>query len=96
MRKTMKKEVTITTCAIAKMEMVDGKPIAIELPKEVLLGNVTLEKAQQQLNKKLGFSVTVFEVQADTQTYEMDVEEFIKVATIVKAEEQIEADLQQA
>lgn len=89
----MKKEVTTTTCTIAKMEMVEGKPVAIELPKEVLLGNVSLEKAQAYLNKKFGYAVTVFEVQANTQTYEMDVEEFIKVASIVEPQP---AELQEA
>lgn len=82
MRKMMTKEVTKTTLKLAKMEMVDGQPQAIALPDEVLLGNVSLEKAQKEMNKKYGEPVTVFEVSPDTQVYELEVEEFIKVARI--------------
>lgn len=82
MRKMMSREVTKTTVKVGKLEMVDGQPQAVTLPDEVLLGNVSLEKAQKQLNKKYGEPVTVFEVIPDTTVYEMPVEEFIKYATV--------------
>lgn len=94
MRKMMTKEVTSTLVKVAKMEMVEGQPKAIALPDEILLGNVSLEKAQKTISKKLGAGATVFEVSPETVVYEMPVEEFIKVAT-VKAEEN-ETDQQTA
>lgn len=81
-RKMMTREVTKTTVKVGKLEMVDGQPQAVSLPEEVLLGNVSLEKAQKELNKKYGQPVTVFEVVPDTETYEMPVEEFISLAKV--------------
>jgi Histone-like Protein p6 len=91
MRKVMTKEVTTTTLKLAKMQMVEGQPVATALQDEILLGNVSLEKAQQFATKKHGTGVTVFEVVADTKTYELAVEDFIKYASV--KEEQIEASL---
>lgn len=90
MRKMMTKEVTKTTVKLAKMEMVNGLPQAIKMEDEILLGNVSLEKAQKEITKKHGAGVTVFEVAADTTLYEMAVEDFIKQAA-VKEPEAIEA-----
>jgi hypothetical protein len=84
MRKMMTKEVTITTVKIAKMESQNGLPKAISLPDEVMLGNVSLEQAHKHVFKKFGSSVTVFEVQPETRVYELEVEEFIKVARVRK------------
>lgn len=64
------------------MELVDGMPKAVELPDEVLLGNVSMEKAQRLLNKKYGEPVTVFSVEPETLVYELPVEEFIKIAKV--------------
>ena len=86
MRKMLTKEVTSTTIKLAQLTMVEGKPEAVTLPDEIILGNVSMEKAQQIVNKKLGAGVTVFSVEADTKTYEMSVEDFIKVASL-KVEE---------
>lgn len=92
MRKTMTKEVTQTTVKVAKMEMVNGKPEAVELPDEVILGNVSMERAQRILNKKYGEPVTVFAVQPDTKVYELEVEEFIKVARVKEDEKEKAAE----
>lgn len=83
----MTKEVTQTTVKLAKMIMENGTPKAIELPDEVLLGNVSLEKAQRLMNKKYEKPVTVFAVQPETKVYEMKVEDFIKVATLKEPKE---------
>jgi Histone-like Protein p6 len=91
MRKLMTKEVTTTTLKLAKMQMVEGQPVATALEDEILLGNVSLEKAQQFATKKHGAGVTVFEAVADTKVYELSVEDFIKHASV--KEEQIEATL---
>lgn len=81
MRKKMTKQVTKTTVKIAKLEMKDGLPVAKEVEDEILLGNVTLEKAQRIMEKKHQ-GVTVLQVITTSDVYEMDVEEFIKLATI--------------
>ena len=80
-RKMMTKEVTTTTIKLGKIEMVEGTPKAVNLPDEIVLGNCSPEKAQKLMNKKHGV-VTVFEVVPETQVYEMDVMEFIKVAKL--------------
>ena len=85
-RKTMTKEVTKTTIKIGKIEMVEGTPKAVNLPDEIVLGNCSPEKAQKLMNKKHGV-VTVFEVVPETQVYEMDVMEFIKIAKLKVKEE---------
>lgn len=86
MRKVITKEVTSTTVKVAKLQMVDGTPQAIKIQDVVLLGNVSQEKAQKEVEKLHGKGVTVFELQSETKTYEMPVEEFIKHATLKEAE----------
>lgn len=81
LRKTMQKEITKTTVKLAKMDLQDGQPVAVPLPDETLLGNVSLENAQKQMSKKHQ-GATVFSVEPDTVVYEMSVEDFIKYATI--------------
>lgn len=78
----MSKEVTTTTVTVAELIMENGSPVAVELPNETLLGNVSLANAQKALNQKYGRPVTIFEVQPETHVYEMPVEEFIQLATI--------------
>jgi hypothetical protein len=87
MRKMMTKEVTHTTIKVAKMVNEGGMPKALQLPDEKVLGNVSMEKAQSLMKKKLGTDITVFGVQANTVVYEMPVEQFIQHATIKAAEE---------
>ena len=86
MRKMLTKEVTSTTIKLAKMEVNEGQVQAVTLPDEIVLGNVSLEKAQKEANKIHGAGVTVFGVEAETKIYEMPVDEFIKVASL-KVEE---------
>lgn len=82
-RRMMQREITRTTIKLAKMEVQDGKPVAISLPNETMLGNVRIERAQREMDKKYkGESVTVLEVQADTTTYVLPVEKFLEIATI--------------
>lgn len=84
MRKTMTKEVTKTTVTIARVVTdQDGNLQAEQLPTEILIGNVSQEKAQKHVAKKFDFPVTVFNVEASTEIYEMAVEDFIKHATLV-------------
>lgn len=80
--KKMSREVTKTTVTLAKIEMVDGSPKLVELEPMVLIGNVNLEKAQKEANKKYDFQVTVLTVEADTVVYEMPVAKFIEIAYV--------------
>lgn len=95
-RKMMTKEVTSTTVKIAGMEIVEGQPVAKPLDNVVLIGNRTLESAQKEVNKLFkGQNVTVFNVQAETTTYEMSVEDFIQVAHVkVKQAEETPEEVQ--
>jgi hypothetical protein len=94
MRKKMQKEVTKTTVKVAKISLVDGLPQAQNLEDEILLGNVSVEKAQKTVQKKYDEPVTVLGVEPDTTIYEMDVEEFIKHASIkVDSEESSEVEV---
>lgn len=90
MRKIMTKEITKTKVRVAKMKVVDGQPQLENLPDETLLGNVSMEHAQKLMKKKHGESVTIFGLEADTNVYQMPVEEFLQLATI-KEKEQEEA-----
>lgn len=98
MRKMMTKEVSVTKAKCAFMEIVDGLPVATTLPDETLMGNVSMARAQKMLNDKHNKSVTVFDLKVETLVYEMEVEEFIKHATlrapIVEAEKEHPAEPQ--
>jgi hypothetical protein len=93
MRRMMTKEVTATTVKITRMENENGQPKAVPMEDVVLLGNVSLEKAQKEVSKSHGTGVIVFGVQPETKVYEMPVDEFIKVASL--KQEQTEAELQE-
>ena len=82
MRKMMTREITKTTIKVAKLEMVEGEVKTVVLPDEIMLGNIRLERAQREMNKKYGEPVTVLQVIPETITYEMPVETFIEHATI--------------
>lgn len=81
-RKMMVREITTTTVKLAKMTVVDGQPQALALNDEIIIGNVTLERAQKEMKKKHGEGVTVFTLTPNTYTYEMSVEDFIKHASL--------------
>jgi hypothetical protein len=87
MRKLMTKEITQTSFEVARTEIIDGKPVAVIQPKETILGELTRDKAQKLMNKKYSESVIVYDLKVFTQTYEMEVEEFIKVATLKEVKE---------
>lgn len=82
MRRMMTKEVTSTIVKLAKIDMVEGVPTAVELEPITLLGNVDLEKAQKTVSKQHGAGVTVLAVEADTKVYELEVTEFLKIARL--------------
>lgn len=94
-RRMMTREVTKTTIKVAKMEIQEGRPVAIELPDEEVLGTIRIERAQRLMDKQYkGESVTVLQVIPETKTYEMEVAEFIKVATVKQDNEVVKEENQ--
>ena len=85
-RKYITREITKTTVKVARMEVQDGKPVAVPMEDETIVGNVSVEQAQRQIKKKLGDGVTVFGVQANTEKYKMAVADFLQLATLVTDE----------
>lgn len=92
MRKKMTKEVTKTTVKIARVQNVDGQLTTEQLDDLVLIGNVSAEKAQKLVHKQHGTNATVFGVEVATEIYEMDVEEFIKYATLKTDSEESDSE----
>lgn len=98
MRKFMTREVTKTTVKVAQITQGEnGLPVANHLDDIVIVGNVTLEKAQKEAAKRFNHPVTVFGVEPSTELYRLSVEEFLARATLVtkeeaEASEQIEID----
>lgn len=95
MRKFMTKEVTKTTVKIAQIEQgANGLPVANVLEDVILIGNVSLEKAQKEMGKRFEFPVTVFGVEPSTEIYKLSVEDFLQHATLVTPDEvaQVEAE----
>ena len=86
-RKTMKRQFTRTIVKVAKIEMVDGGPVAVPLKDMNLLGDVKIERAQRMADKEYKSAVTVLEVHPSTKTYEMSTELFMEHATVVEEEE---------
>jgi hypothetical protein len=92
MRKMMYKEVTQTVIHIAKLGMnEEGLPVAEKLEPITVLGELTKDKAQKTVNKTFGLGATIYNLEVVTNTYELEVEEFIKVARI-KTSDEVEID----
>lgn len=83
----MTREITKTTVKVAKMEIQEGNPVAVALPDEVFIGNISQQRAQRMIDK-IHTGATVLEVQPDTKTYEMPVEQFLEQATVKEPKEE--------
>lgn len=88
--KVIQREVTSTKVKFAVMQVNEGIAEVMNLEAE-LVGNVDKEKAAKILSKEHGSSVTVLEVEANTQRYQMPVSAFIGLAEIVTEKETQEA-----
>ena len=84
MRKMLSKEITFTHVKVAVLEvMEDGSPKAIEQPPIELLGDISIERADKMIAKDYkGKMIMIYSIETEKRTYEMEVEEFIKVASI--------------
>lgn len=85
MRKMMTKEVTFTTINACYIEVgKDGTPEMVTMAPIQIMGTISNAKAQKMLNDETGRNVTITSMVEETNVYEMEVEEFIKVASIKK------------
>lgn len=85
MRKYITKEVTRTIIRLATIEVTNGSPEAVTLEPIETLGNYDKSKAQKLINKSHQ-NVTVTTVENITETYQMEITEFIKHATLKEEE----------
>lgn len=81
----IKKTVVTSTINAVQTVIVDGEPKLKTLEPINVLGGVTEAKALKLLkdNYKLN-NVTIVSITTDTNTYELDLETFVKTAKIVK------------
>lgn len=83
MRKNMSKEIPFTIIKAGKFEVVNDLPTVTPLEPIKVLGDLTKEKAQKHMDKlHKGLKVIVYEATIITETYEMAVADFIKVASL--------------
>lgn len=85
MRKMMQREVTYTTAQLVRMKMVDGEVTAEVLEPVTLIGNLSVEQAQREINKRSEFKenpAQVVGVEANTQLYELPLDVFLEHATV--------------
>lgn len=83
-RHFINREITTTKVTAAKMSMVDGMVTTEQLENIILIGNVSLEKANKEVKEKYGEGATAFTVHANTHKYRVPTEVFIKHAEIVE------------
>ena len=92
MRKFMTKEVAVTKVMVGNVAIDEnGLPKVEGIEHVEMLGELTKEKATKKYTKA-GGSKTVFNVTTETRTYKMEVAEFIKVATLVTDEDNLEEE----
>jgi hypothetical protein len=87
-RHFINREITTTKVTAAKMELVNGSVNAENLEDVILIGNVSLEKANKEIKKIYGEGATAFSVEANTHKYSIPTELFVKHATIVTDEQE--------
>lgn len=88
----MTKEVTITVCKVAKIEVVNGLPSVVMLPNLELLGNVSEINCTKAVQKEHGQTASIYEYGTYTQTYKMKVTDFIKTATLVTNDDNVDEE----
>lgn len=87
MRKDIIREVTSTVVSLAKVTKVDGAIETENLEDEVLVGSITLDRAQKDMVKKHGVGTMVLNVEPKTEHYKMPVTDFMKYGTLVEKDE---------
>lgn len=87
MRKDMRKLVRLTEIKSARIQMVDGEPVAEKLDDEIVFGTYDMEKAQRHMEKLYNDNkVTVLEITHKKIQYKAMVKDFMEIAEIVNEE----------
>lgn len=86
MKPTISRTITTTTVHYVIIEVKDGKAEMSETYTTDLLGKINEEKAQKTMKPMFDKPFTIVSLEHSTKTYEMDVEQFINYATIIKEE----------
>ena len=86
MKPTISRTITTTTVHYVIIEVKDGKAEMSETYTTDLLGKIDEEKAQKTMKPMFDKPFTIVSLEQSTKTYEMDVEQFINYATIIKEE----------
>lgn len=84
MRKMMTKEVIFTTIYSGKIVVNPETKMPVVEPIEPMevMGTISQSKASKRLYKKYGAGITIYNMEEKSVVYEMEVEEFIKHATL--------------
>lgn len=87
-RHYINREITVTKVTAAKMNLVEGAPVAEQLEPITLVGNLSLEKANKEVKKIYGDGATAFTVEANTHKYRIPTDVFIQHAEVVTEEQE--------
>lgn len=87
-RHFINREITTTKVTAAKMSMVDGMVTTEQLEDVILIGNVSLEKANKEVKKLHGEGATAFTVEPNTHKYRIATDVFVKHAEIVTEDQE--------
>ncbi|UOX39804.1 histone-like protein [Bacillus phage Chedec 11] len=85
MRKMVQREITHTKVNLARMVLKDGEVSAELLEPVTLVGNLSVEQAQREINKREEFkeqAAQVIGVEPNTQLYELPLDVFLELGTV--------------
>lgn len=83
MRRYTTKEVTFTRFDVAKIVVDNGTPFVEQLPEEVLIGNITEERALKIMKEKYGEGIKIYNIETYKRKFKMSIYDFIMNATEV-------------
>lgn len=85
MRSTITRTLVQTKIHGAKIEFVDGNPVATPIEPIIVYGNVSQGDAKRMLAKEYGKndSLVVAKIESEEKHFEISVEDFVKHAKIV-------------
>ena len=85
MRKMVQREITHTKVNLARMVLKDGEVSAELLEPVTLVGNLSVEQAQREINKREEFkgqTAQVVGVEPNTQLYQLPLDVFLELGTV--------------
>ena len=92
MRKTITKEIKKTTIEVVDITIVDGSPVSTPVDSIEVMGTITMERANAKArNIYRGKMVAVIALKEESTVYQMPLDQFLTLATIVEPEIEVEA-----